>query len=513
MCISFNVPPPGSRIEFELNRIKIDPLNNSPWEYEVAIFESIGKDRNVSYNFLRNEWGYLDHTLDPYQPSGVIEGGPENYEGKGLELKVGKDRQRTEILPYYLDHGVYYRQRDKGGTVSYDISPIACQDISFCIQPYSYTYYWLTYFHNIIVLDETDLDLERKQWGSWHQPKTNTLGYLRSAFRSFIRMENTTELPYPWIKRFDIFEKVPLHRERPSTTIPFPDPDWRLSALDCFAGVYPHHNLPTVEECLVRQKKLLKEWSRLEKLYNKSPDKQLLQEIKEIKFALFGVPDFSDSEDEMLKVVSNIALSRARTMLQLQAYHYYTIINYNDWRKDPETIEYYITRTVEGEVDPSSDYHGPEKTVVLNLVNYRPMSKKFRVHRSIEEMAEAYHRVVTENRREGRAHTRTQMTPNEEHSFYPLRKQRRKFPALEAEYRPIWTNRSYGSEFGDALRKSQKIPEKDLTEFGKALRKRKRKFTKDVSLTLTLINHRNGGPISETTTPLLNMNIITDIQT
>lgn len=75
-------------------------------------------------------------------------------------------------------------------------------------------------------------------------------------------------------------------------------------------------------------------------------------------------------------------------------------------------------------MDPSSDYQGPEKTVALNLVNYKPMSRKFNAHTSIEEMAETYHRLITENRREGRVHTRTEITPSEENTFYPLRKQR-----------------------------------------------------------------------------------------
>ncbi|BAM41530.1 conserved hypothetical protein [Theileria orientalis strain Shintoku] len=420
------------------------------WDYEVSIVDSYKKGESHCYKFLKNDWGYLDHYNDPNQPAGVIEGGPQNYEGKGLALKGGKDRMRTEYLPYYLDHGVRFRKRVSPGSISYDITPIASQDFEHC---------------------ESDFDFERKQWGSWHQPQVAKTCYLRGAFRSFVEIDNPTELPYRWITRFEVIEPLPLHRRPPTTLIPSPHPDLRFAALNCLGGfLQDHADALTNEQALIRQKKLLKEWNRLERRYRKTRDQKLLEEIKNIKFALFGISETSDEDSEMLRLIIDVGLIRARRILQEQA---------KNWRTDPETIEHYITRFRNGPLDPTSDYMGPEKTVALNLVNYRPMSKKFRKFTTIEEMAELYHTLVTEERREGRSHTKTHMATHNEYKQYALRKHRKNFPALEAEYKPIWANRSYGSEFGDAIRKSQKIPEHDLGEFGKPLKRKRRQLTRD----------------------------------
>lgn len=48
----------------------------------------------------------------------------------GLRLKDGKDRQRTEHMPCYKDHGNYWRQRVQMGSVSFSISPDANQDVT-----------------------------------------------------------------------------------------------------------------------------------------------------------------------------------------------------------------------------------------------------------------------------------------------------------------------------------------------------------------------------------------------
>ena len=42
--------------------------------------------------------------------SGVIEGGPQNYSGQGLQLPRGQDRQRRRQMSYVQDHGVEWRQ-------------------------------------------------------------------------------------------------------------------------------------------------------------------------------------------------------------------------------------------------------------------------------------------------------------------------------------------------------------------------------------------------------------------
>ncbi|EKX73582.1 conserved hypothetical protein [Theileria equi strain WA] len=415
----------------------------------MPIIKTFKKEQNIGYKFLKNEWGYLDHSRDPEQPAGILEGGPQNYDGKGLEISHGKDRHRTETFPYPLDHGYRWRQRGRPGAITFFINPDAYQSCA---------------------INETDLDLERRQWGSWHQPAYTRMPYILSAWKSSIKHQNAEEVPYPWLTRWDVFERTPVYQKPPPEFIMNPDMDLKLAAVNRFAGYMPR-TYERVEEELVKQKKLIREWDRLEALYNETNDQETLNRMNQIKKILFNPPEFEKTDSPVLKAVAEAALIRARNMLRDQA-------NYKP--TDPEYIEYHLrkSRPLGSDLAGDSNYTGEERTVVLNLISYHPIGKTFRRYTSIEEMAEAYHIYLTEARREGRNHVMTKAGVHPEYQEYLLRNDRRKFPAIQANYAPIWAHRKFGPEFGDAIRDSQKLPENALSRFGTKLKKRKRRLNK-----------------------------------
>eukprot|EP00371_Babesia_bovis_P000248 XP_001608895.1 hypothetical protein [Babesia bovis T2Bo] len=383
--------------------------------------------------------------MDPLQPAGVIEGGKSNYTGKGLILEGGRDRQRTERMPYHLDHGVKWRERAPMGSVTFNMSPDANQDVR---------------------LDETDLNLEGRQWGAWSVPMYSYLPVMDSAYRSRNVIDNPTDICYPWIVRHDVFERTPIHMRRGPSFIPEPDPDMVLAAAGHFGG-YMERPFILPSEAIRRQNRLLTEWDRLEAEYNKNPDPSIAERIRAIKDALCGYNDMIDETDPELTTPVEAALTMLRGITRQYR---------DDPAHNPDVIDYYLRMVP----DPTavgggcSHYEGPGKTVALCLVGYFPDPKDFREYTSIEELAEAYHRLITELRFEGRSHTVSQMVVDEDIQEYALRRERRKFPRLMAEYKPLWTHRKFGPEFGDALKTGQAISESDLTSFGTNLRKRER---------------------------------------
>lgn len=444
----YNAPPKGSKIASELEKMFSDPLNTSPWEYEMAIVDSFNKRQSAGYQFLKNEWAYQDHSEDPHQAAGVLEGGPENYTGKGLRLVGGKDRQRTERMPYHLDHGNFWRQRVEMGEISFCINPDANQDVT---------------------MDETDLDLERRQWGSWGRRTYNYLPILESAFRSRKRAENPTDLPYPWLIPHHIYERTPRHVAHGAHFIPEPDPDMVLAATGHFAGyIKPPFAFP--RETMKKQNILLTEWDRLEEQYKKTKDESIAERIREIKNYLFNYDEMMKCDSKSFKVAVDVAILNARKFMKEQR---------DTAALNPDVIDYYLSKVPNPTAigGGCSHYNGPGKTATICLVGYFPDEKVFRQYTSIEELAEAYHTLMTELRSEGSTHTSSQMVMDEEIRDYLLRKDRRKFPRLIAEYTPLWTHRKFGPEFGDALKPGQKIVESDLTNFGAKLRKRRRGLT------------------------------------
>ncbi|CDR95489.1 hypothetical protein, conserved [Babesia bigemina] len=444
MC-RYNAPPKGSRLAQQLDKLATDPLNSSPWEYEQSVVDSFSKEQCASYRFLKNEWAYLDHSMDPHQPAGVLEGGSANYTGKGLRLEGGCDRQRTERMPYYKDHGVRWRERTMMGAVSFTISPDANQDVA---------------------LNETDLDLEARQWGSWSRPMYSYLPVLESAFRSRTRIENPTDLCYPWLTRHDVFERMPIHVEHGASFIPEPSPDMVLAATGHFGG-YMRRPFELPSEALRRQNRLLTEWDRLDAQYAESQDEEVAERIRAIKNALFGYDNMIDNDSNAYTTAVDTAILLARRLMKEQR---------DDPAHNPDVIDYYLNYVPDmtSVTGGRSRYRGPGKTVVLCLAGYYPDPKYFREYTSVEELAEGYHRLMTEMRYEGSVHTLSQMVVEDEVHDYVLRGDRRKFPRLMAEYTPLWSHRKFGPEFGDALKRGHRIPESELTSFGTKLRKRRR---------------------------------------
>ncbi|GFE55765.1 hypothetical protein BaOVIS_031690 [Babesia ovis] len=447
---TYNAPPKGSRLAREMEKADSDPISTSPWVYEHSLLDSFTKDQSFGYRFFKNEWAYLDHSMDPCQPAGILEGGKENYTGKGLVLEGGTDRQRTERMPYHLDHGVRWRERAPMGAVTFTIRPDANQDVR---------------------LDETDLDLEARQWGSWSRPMYSYLPIMDSAFRSRNRIDNPTDICYPWLVRHDVFERSPVYMKRAPSFIPEPDPDMLLAAAGTFAG-YMQRPFILPSEALRRQNRLLTEWDRLEAEYAKNPDEAIAGRIRSIKNALFGYNNMVDDDSPEFTTAVEAAITMVREITKEQR---------DDPAHNPDVIDYYLRKVP----DPTavgggcSRYEGPGKTVVLCLVGYYPDPKYFRQYTSIEELAEAYHRLMTEMRFEGNSHTNSQMVIDQDVHDYLLRRDRRKFPSLMAQYAPLWSHRKFGPEFGDALKRGQAVAESELTTFGTRLRKRKRGYSKE----------------------------------
>ncbi|CAD2097886.1 conserved Plasmodium protein, unknown function [Plasmodium vinckei brucechwatti] len=447
-CIKMILAPKGSIHEKKTKNILEDPVKTYPWEISIPFHETITKEISPYYNFLKGEWAYLDHRRDVRKPCGKIEGGLENYDGKGLKLKKGKDRQRYKKIPYYLDHGVSWRNYNFDELIQFDFETDGNQDQTFL---------------------ETEEDLEYRQWGNWNYVNAKETTQLNTIWREPVLSKDLSNLIYPWNHKIIENHIIPHGYPSPTCSIPEPRIEWELAARGFFGGYYEDPNWNRIKYYKI-MKRLIIEWHEINKHTDKTKDQ--IRRIDEIKTELFGISSKKKYSSKQIKLINDHAYLRAKEILLDH------IINPNN---DSDYISYYLDRHEPidyiggGNYNCSSD-EIQNKTVVLNMCVYpvKQQHESYSYNMSIPEMAEMYHYFMTEIRNEGRSHQLAEDPNDDRYQSYELQNERKKFPALIALYKPLWSNKKYGEEFGDALTPNQKLSSLNFSKFNVKLTLKKK---------------------------------------
>ncbi|EUD72635.1 hypothetical protein YYG_02536 [Plasmodium vinckei petteri] len=447
-CVKMILAPKGSIHEKKTKYILDDPVKTYPWEISIPFHETITKEISPYYNFLKGEWAYLDHRRDVRKPCGKIEGGLENYDGKGLKLKKGKDRQRYKKIPYYLDHGVSWRNYNFDELIQFDFETDGNQDQTFL---------------------ETEEDLEYRQWGNWNYVNAKETTQLNTIWRDPVLSKDLSNLIYPWNHKIIENHIIPHGYPSPTCSIPEPRIEWELAARGFFGGYYEDPNWNRIKFYKI-MKRLIIEWHEINKHTDKTKDQ--IRRIDEIKTELFGISSKKKYSSKQIKLINDHAYLRAKEILLDH------IINPNN---DSDYICYYLDRHEPidyiggGNYNCSSD-EIQNKTVVLNMCVYpvKQQHESYSYNMSIPEMAEMYHYFMTEIRNEGRSHQLAEDPNDDRYQSYELQNERKKFPALIALYKPLWSNKKYGEEFGDALTPSQKLSSLNFSKFNVKLTLKKK---------------------------------------
>lgn len=497
--------PKGSIHEQKTEEILSDPIKNYPWEITIPFHETLTCEQNPYYNFLKSEWAYLDHRKDKRKLCGKLEGGLENYDGKGLKLEGGVDRPRYKKIPYYLDHGVEWRKFNADEMIRFDMDPDGNQDQTFL---------------------ETEEDLEYRQWGNWNYNNAKETTQLNTAWRDPVLSKDLSNLIYPWSHKAHENHVIPLGYTGPTGFTPEIPVEWELAARGFFSGYFDDPNWDRIK-CYRTTKKLIIEWHELEqakrqiekRLTNERNKKRTKQKkndgnmnmeknmeknmennmeknieknmdpnnstndnknshnsnssnsdnskadlkeierinnrIAKIRMELFGVSSRKKYTSKQIKLINEHALFRAKEMIL----DYILVPNH-----DPDYHLYYLDRHepmdyIGGGSHNCSEKEIKNKTIVLNMCIHplKPQYESYSLNMSVEEMAEMYHYFMTEIRGEGRVHNLFEEPTEPKYLCYELKKERKKFPTLVALYKPLWTNKMYGEEFGDALQRHEKL--------------------------------------------------------
>ncbi|VUZ95184.1 conserved protein, unknown function [Plasmodium vivax] len=443
--------PKGSMHEKKTKEILEDPLKNYPWEISIPFHETITKELSPYYNFLKCEWAYVDHKKDVRRPCGKIEGGLENYDGKGLKLEKGVDRPRYNKIPYYDDHGVEWRNINQDELIRFDFLPDGNQDQTFL---------------------ETEEDLEHRQWGNWNYNSSKETTQLNSAWRDPVLSRSLTNLIYPWNHKAHENHAIPYGYSSPALFIPEPKIEWELAARGFFAGYYEDPNWSRIKY-YKQTRKLILQWHDESKNNGGEKDSRVMDRIK---MELFGMTTKKRYPSKQIKLINEHALLRAKEMVLDH------LLNPSG---DPDYITYFLDRHEPIDYIGGGNHHCSEeeikdKTVVLNMCVYpvKQRHETYSSNMSISEMAEMYHYYMTEIRGEGRSHQSCEDPVEDKYQCYELQKQRDQFPALVSLYKPLWTNKKFGDEFGQALREGEKVRLDQLRTFNRKLRvKRRSKLT------------------------------------
>ncbi|SBS82652.1 hypothetical protein, conserved [Plasmodium ovale curtisi] len=436
--IQMIIAPKGSIHEKKTREILEDPVKNYPWEISIPFHETITRELSPYYNFLKCEWAYLDYRRDVRKPCGKIEGGLENYEGKGLKLEKGKDRQRYYEMPYYEDHGVEWRSFNNDEMIRFDIEPDGNQDQTFL---------------------ETEEDLEYRQWGNWNYNCAKENTQLNTIWRDPVLSKDLSNMIYPWNHKANENFMIPHGYSSPSFFIPEPRIEWELAARGFFSGYFEDPNWNRI--CLYKKmKRLILDWENAqngnfeEKNQKEEKENNRQQCIDRIKLELFGISSRKKYSSKQIKLINEHALLRAKDIILDH------ILNPNN---DPDYITYFLDRYEPIDYIGGGNHMCPDneiknKTVVLNMCVYpvKQQHESYSINMSISEMAEMYHYFMTEIRGEGRCHQSCEDPVEDKYQCYELQNDRTKFPALVSLYKPLWTNKKYGEEFGDALKEGEK---------------------------------------------------------
>ncbi|CDO64490.1 conserved Plasmodium protein, unknown function [Plasmodium reichenowi] len=435
------IAPKGSLHEKKTKEILGDPVKNYPWEISIPFHETITREQSPYYNFLKGEWAYLDYKRDSRRACGKIEGGLENYDGKGLKLEKGVDRPRYKEIPYYLDHGVEWRNFNHDELIQFDIDPDGNQDQTFL---------------------ETEEDLEYRQWGNWNYSCAKETTQLNTAWRDPVLSKDLSNLIYPWNHKAHENHIIPYGYRGPSGFIPEPKLEWELAARGFFAGYFDDPNWNRIKYYRIT-KKLILEWHEADKNSTK---------IDKVKSELFGITSRKKYTSNQIKLINEHALLRAKEIL---------LDHILDPNNDPDYITYYLDKHepidyIGGGNHKCSEEEIKDKTVVLNMCVYpvKQQHETYSSNMSIPEMAEMYHYYMTEIRGEGRINNLSEDPVEDKFQCYELQHDRKNFPALVSLYKPLWSNRKYGEEFGDALKKEEQINIKNFYHFKRKLKLRKK---------------------------------------
>ncbi|SBT79127.1 conserved Plasmodium protein, unknown function [Plasmodium malariae] len=447
VTVQMTLAPKGSIHEKRTKEILEDPVKNYPWEISIPFHETITRELSPYYNFLKCEWAYLDYKRDSRKACGKIEGGLENYEGKGLKLEKGVDRPRYKEMPYYLDHGVEWRNFNHDEMIQFDIDPDGNQDQTFL---------------------ETEEDLEYRQWGNWNYNCAKETTQLNTAWRDPVLSKNLTNLIYPWNHKAHENHIIPYGFPSPTFFIPEPKIEWELAARGFFGGYYEDPNWNRIKQYKI-MKKLILEWHECKK-----DDPR----IAAIKTELFGISSRKKYPSKQIKLINEHALLRAKEIL---------LDHILDPNNDPDYITYFLDRAEPIDYIGGGNHKCPQeeirnKTIVLNMCVYsnKQQQESYSYNMSIPEMAEMYHYYMTEIRGEGRAHQSCEDPVEDKYQCYELQNERKKFSALFALYKPLWSNKKFGEEFGDALREGEKLHINKFNKFNHILKlKKKKKLTQE----------------------------------
>ncbi|KAL8428135.1 hypothetical protein Efla_005838 [Eimeria flavescens] len=383
--------------------------------------------------------------------AGVIDGGPEAYEGGGTSLPfhpLSIDRQHAVKWPQHLAHGVGFREAtDRPYNIRLDRLPDGNQDVYF---------------------GETDAELEARLWGSWDDPQGLHEYFPETGWRDTLPDDDITGMPRPWThKQTDVLELPPHHRD-PSPGPPEIPLEVELAAAGIWKGYVLEpgwtRHAEAIAECnkaaqwraeeppaaAPPRSKRLKTAASLSKKQEKQRAAELLRRTQDIVKAHWA--DIRKHPVYVRAVVDGATHEAA--VAAAAAATPKTAAEMAMGKEITEGLEMQETedpRLARGEVNPP-DAAGKTMAVNLALYSLSPYSCSYLSPRaSVAEHAELYHYLMTENHREGRYtdfHTDIAATMDKQ---YSLRHRRQHFPRLMSLYRPLWAQRKYGEEFGEPL--------------------------------------------------------------
>ncbi|PFH35424.1 hypothetical protein BESB_063110 [Besnoitia besnoiti] len=469
-----NVAPPGTAFEAKVAECRDNPIDTMPWEHVVPFYKVHKKEDNFWLQFLKGNWTYVDARKMLDKPAGLIDGGPAVYDGLGTTLPMNplaKDRQREKAFPQHLDHGVRFREAvDRPHRIIYDRIPCGNSDV----------YY-----------GETDIDLEERLWGAFHHTRATEEGFPDSGWRDILPQYDMSEMPNPWTHTKGEFIEMPYNSRDPSAGPPVAPIEFDLAAAGRFGGYFLDPGW-TRHFDYVEQYNEMKRWQEDEAgaadTTDEAPEEgEKKKRKKQRKSQLLDKPMFREAyERGQLLIKSRYEDIRNHPVYKKAIYegatHEAASIAAN--RATEETIvDMWRGIDVAADLPKVGRYDhegggkwncedGEGQTIAINMFgeDIVPhancyMSPKM----TTEEMAELWHYWMTESHREGRYtdfHSEIGCYSDIE---YEDRNYRKKFPRLMALYRPLWTHRKFGDEFGDALRPDEAPSDDVLTQFGAPL--------------------------------------------
>jgi len=394
-------------------------------------------------------WYQLPYTqLNYYQaihrPKGVIEGGPENYDGMGLKLHGNLDRQREFFPPQQHTHGVKGRHHSGWeDMIDPHPEPDGCSRCQF---------------------GETEEDWDRRAWGEWDYP----YGFKHNVESAKLLKKDTSFFPQAWVDiAFHNVQRFPAHVSgQPASRPPFMEWNW------IWAGqkMLEKSADARIANRLERQQKrdYFRAWLKdmTDDIEGRGP--KTIDEENELIKKRLGLRRMSD--DDLRRERDNNRYGKEWMLhMNLDFVSNETKIDTTSegcWHGG--NWNYTMTEEELNTKDKWEDSHGKHwrhmyddrfnERVITRPVNC--MNDKM----TAEEMEEMYHYTCTEQCNEGRGqYPHYTIETIHEYKERPLRK---KFKRLMCLYTPLWSFQDWGETFGHALEHHEKLPAEVLDTFG-----------------------------------------------